>query len=90
MHAVVGTVKIDDYETARKYLTENVIPGVKQAPGFVSGTWVAPAEDGRGLSVVVFESEEAAKAAQERMQAMADEAPVTIESVQIREVSGRA
>jgi hypothetical protein len=89
MHAVVVTAKIDDYEPARKILHERVIPMVQQQPGFVSGTWLAPI-DGRGLSVVVFETEENASGMRSQLESMPMEGPVTIESIQIREVAGRA
>jgi hypothetical protein len=37
MHAVVVTVSISDHETAERHLKEEVVPGVSQAPGFVTG-----------------------------------------------------
>ena len=40
MYAVVATVDITDGEAATKALVEQVIPMVKQAPGFVGGYWV--------------------------------------------------
>jgi hypothetical protein len=40
MYAVMTTVDITDGEAATKALAEQVIPMVKQAPGFVGGYWV--------------------------------------------------
>ena len=62
------------------------MPAVSQAPGFVAGYWLEPI-DGHGLSVVVFESEEAAKVAAERIQPPSS---VTLETVEVREVVASA
>lgn len=86
MHAVVVTVKVGNVEEARPELLEQVVPAVSQAPGFVAGYWLEPV-DGHGLSVVVFESEEAAKVAAERVQPPSS---VTIETVEVREVVASA
>ena len=61
MYAVVATVDITDSEAAAKGLDEQVIPMVKQAPGFVGGYWVQ-LDEGHGTSVVVFDTEEQARA----------------------------
>jgi heme-degrading monooxygenase HmoA len=58
MHAMVFQVKIHDREEAQRILNEQIVPGVSGAPGFVTGYWVETADDA-GISVVVFESEEA-------------------------------
>ena len=41
-------------------LHEELVPGLSQAPGFVGGYWVELGEN-QGTSVVVFESEDAAR-----------------------------
>jgi hypothetical protein len=61
MYAVVMTDDITDRESADQILMEQVIPLVKQAPGFVGGFWVG-FDRGDGTSVVVFETEEQARA----------------------------
>ena len=86
MHAVVVTVKVGNVEESRPELLEQVVPAVSQAPGFVAGYWLEPI-DGHGLSVVVFESEEAAKVAAERIQPPSS---VTLETVEVREVVASA
>jgi hypothetical protein len=88
MHAVVIEVEVGNLEDARRELTERVVPTVRQAPGFVSGVWYEAGE-GRGRSVVVFETEEAANA----MAAMArDNAPaaVTVHDISVRQVVAQA
>ena len=63
MHAVFTQVSISDYEAARKMLHSDLIPAVKGAPGFVAGWWLAPVDgtSGSGVSIEVFESEDAAR-----------------------------
>jgi hypothetical protein len=87
MHAVVVKVAISDHEVAEGHLHENVVPGVSQAPGFVAGYWTR--KDDSGLGMVMFESEEAAKAMAERAPSMAPDV-VTIEDVEVREVVAHA
>lgn len=45
MHAVVVTVTINDFETARPILENEVVPRVSSAPGFGAGYWTR-SEDG--------------------------------------------
>jgi hypothetical protein len=87
VHAVVVTVTISDREAAEVHLRENVVPGVSQAPGFVAGYWTR--EDGSGLAMVVFESEDAAKDMSERVPSMVPDV-VTLENVEVREVVAHA
>jgi hypothetical protein len=87
MHAVVVTVTISDHETAEGHLREQVVPGVSQAPGFVAGYWTRQGDSGLGM--VVFESEDAAKAMSERVPTMVPDV-VTLESVDVREVVAHA
>jgi hypothetical protein len=91
MHAVVVRVTIGDFETARKGLREEIVPRASQAPGFVAGYWTRSDDGGNGLSMVLFESEDAARAAAERIrtEGVAPET-VTLEDVEVREVVERA
>ena len=68
MHAVVGRSTIQDFDEARKFLREEAIPRLSQMPGFVTGYWVRLGETS-GASMVVFETEEAARTAKERFEA---------------------
>jgi hypothetical protein len=87
MHAVVVKVTINDDEPAMKHLREQVVPGVSQAPGFVAGYWTR--KDSTGLSMVIFESEQAATGMSERLPSMIPDV-VTLESVEVREVTAHA
>ena len=87
MHAVVVKVTINDAETAETVLREQTVPGVSQAPGFVAGHWTRKGDP--GLSMVVFESEEAANSASERIRANTPDG-VTVDDVEVREVVAHA
>jgi hypothetical protein len=87
MHAVVVRVTINDVESAEKVLREQTVPGVSQVPGFVAGYWTRSGNG--GLSMVVFDSEEAATAASERVPSFIPDA-VTLEDVEVREVVAHA
>ena len=83
MHAVVIRVNINDVDGATSNLREEVVPRVKQAPGFVAGYWTR--KDDTGLSMVVFESEDAANAAAEQIPSGLPDA-VDLQGVEVREV----
>jgi hypothetical protein len=88
VHAVVARVTItSDIETSLSQLREQVVPGVSQAPGFVAGYWTR--KENTGLSMVVFESEDAAQTMSERLSSMVPDT-VTLEGVEVREVVAHA
>lgn len=87
MHAVVVKVTLNDREAAQSMLDGQVVPRVSQAPGFVTGYWTW--KDSTGVSMVIFESEDAASAMSEQVRSMVD-ASVTIEDVEVREVVAHA
>jgi hypothetical protein len=87
MHAVVVKVTVNDGEASERELRERVVPGVSQAPGFVAGYWTR--KDNTGLSMVVFESEEAANGMSERIASIVPDT-VTLESVEVRRVAAHA
>jgi heme-degrading monooxygenase HmoA len=92
MHAVVVKVSVqDEGEQSMKYLRENIVPGVSQAPGFVAGYWVRLEGGDEGNSVAVFESEDAARAAAGRVREAVDSNPgVTLKDVSVGEVVASA
>jgi len=89
MHAVVVRVTINDREAATQGLRDDVIPAVSQAPGFVAGYWTRKEGSDQGLSMTLFESEEAANGAAERVRSMAPDA-VNVDDVEVREVVASA
>jgi len=88
MHAVVTRVTVNDREAATSRLREQIVPEVSQAPGFVAGYWTR-GDDGTGVAMVVFESEEAATNVSERVPSMLTDA-VTLENIEVREVVANA
>jgi hypothetical protein len=91
VHAVVVNATIKDFDRARKGLQEETVPTVSQVPGFVAGYWTR-SEDNRGIGMVVFESEDAARAVAQRIESEGPPDPdaVTIDNVEVREVVAHA
>ncbi|MDQ3311652.1 MAG: hypothetical protein M3517_06040 [Actinomycetota bacterium] len=89
MYAVLVKVRIESgrYDDAMNGLRENIVPGVKGAPGFVQGTWFGDTDSGHGL--MIFESEEQAQQMANTVAAGPDD-PVQIEDVKVYEVSAQA
>ncbi len=87
MHAVVVRVTLKDVEGAQDQLRNEVVPQVSQAPGFVNGYWTRKGET--GLSMILFESEEAANSAAERIPSTVPDS-VDLEGVEVREVVANA
>ena len=91
MKAVVVHAAISDFDQARQHLNDEMIPKVSTAPGFVTGWWLAPGEDGKGMAVVVFESEESARELLAMMQPGAQPNPyATVERSEMRDIAGHA
>jgi heme-degrading monooxygenase HmoA len=91
MHAVTVKVTIVEPDRALNELRERVVPMVSQAPGFIAGYWLEP-QDGKGASLVVFESEDQAQAMVDGIRAQEAEGnmPVTFDEVGVRGVVANA
>jgi len=88
MNACLATVSITDYEHARRILHDDVLPTVSDIPGFVTGHWLAPV-DGVGLEILIFDTEDEARAMAEQMPPGREFNDfVTVSSVEVREVAG--
>ena len=87
MHAVVVRVSISDPEANENALRERVVPQVSQTPGFVAGYWTR--KETAGLSMVVFESEDAANGFRDMLKNIVPEG-VTLEDAEVREVVAHA
>jgi hypothetical protein len=87
MYAALVSVTIDNgkEDEARKMLSEAVLPMVKGSTGFVAGYWFAPVAN-KGWSVVLFDTEENAKAAAPPPGQRPPGAPVVVDHVEFREV----
>ncbi|HYH61241.1 MAG TPA: hypothetical protein VD766_05195 [Solirubrobacterales bacterium] len=89
MHAVLVKVSISDVEGSHKELNEAVVPRISKLPGFVAGYWTRSEDRSNGRAMIVFESEEAARAAAERIEPGVP-AGVTFQSAEVREVIASA
>jgi hypothetical protein len=85
MHAVIVSVTVNEGEQATTHLRNEVVPRVKQAPGFVAGYWVRIEGGDKGRGTIVFESEDAARAVAEQITQDQIDA-VTLDSVDVGEV----
>jgi hypothetical protein len=91
MHAVVTRVSVTDGEPATKYLREEIVPRVKEAPGLVAAYWVRLEGGDEGTSVIVFDSEDAARAGKEQIESgVSQNESVTLNSVTVGEVVANA
>jgi hypothetical protein len=91
MYAVLIEVNADEshVDAARDYLPKTAVPMVREA-GAKAGYWLAP-QNGRGLSVVVFNTEGEARAASAHFEVGKPPMPdgpggVTVKTVEVREV----
>lgn len=89
MHAVAVRVSLSDADNAQRELEERIVPLVSGAPGFVAAYWTRSEDKSNGQSMLVFESEDAARAVADRIQADLPQG-VTVESVEVREVVASA
>ena len=86
MYAVLVNVKLSG-NADPTVLREQVVPRVKDLPGFVAGYWTRG--DGVGRSIVVFDSEENAQAASDLVPSMVP-AETTVEVNEVSEVVAHA
>ena len=86
MHAVLVNVKLSE-NADPTILREQVVPRVKELPGFVAGYWTR--DSGIGRSIVVFDSEENAQAASDLVPSLVPSG-TTIEGNDVSEVVAHA
>lgn len=91
MYAAFVTVTIDPGKDAeaQAMLASQVVPMVKQSEGLIAGYWGEPL-DGKGLSVVIFDTEEHARAAAPPAGMRPPGSPVVVDTVDFREIIATA
>ena len=64
MHAVLIEVDVTgvDPEQGLTALREQIVPAIKAMPGFASGTWLPGNDEGKGLSLTLWNTEADAEA----------------------------
>ena len=86
MHAVIVREMVDpDHIEESKAPLGAVVPRVQQSPGIVSASWMMT-KDAHTLNVLVYDSEEAALGARDRVQGAQRPEFVHLESVEVAEV----
>ena len=94
MHALVVRVAIHNADRTREVLNSQVVQQASSAPGFKAGYWTWPTREGQlnALTMIIFDSEENARAAGDRVSAIAADArdDVTLDGVEVREVVAAA
>jgi hypothetical protein len=63
MYAAIGVWNMEagNWDEQQRALHEEIVPLVRQSPGFVSGYWMADRVAGKSYTTIVFEDEEAAQ-----------------------------
>lgn len=89
MHAAVVNVTINNPDEAVNYLRSDIVPRVKQAPGFVAGYWYGDGQT-KGQATIIFESEENANGFSEMARSQEGPGHATIDSIEIHEVVANA
>ena len=93
MHALLVQLEIDPAraDEAARFLQKFAVPMISQGAGFVSGTWMR-SQDGRHTrSLILYESEQAAKAAATRAaEGPPPGAPTKFVSAEVFEVMAQA
>ena len=85
MYTIVVRLGFDDFEAARERLSD-VVPNVSDTPGFIIGYWTRSRDGGDGLAMLVFESEQTARAAKMTIDAISWPDMVALRGVALREV----
>ena len=63
MYAVLIEVDVTgvDPEEGLRALQQQIVPAIRQLPGFRSGTWLTGNQDGRGLSLTLWDTDQHAR-----------------------------
>ena len=88
MYAVIVNVSIADgqFPASRKTLNEQIIPRVKQAPGFVKGYWTVRDDSSQGTSMMIFRTKQDADNAAAMVRDSPPPSGVSLNSTEVREV----
>ncbi|MBV8999417.1 MAG: hypothetical protein JO304_10170 [Solirubrobacterales bacterium] len=93
MYAVLIEVDVTgvDREDGIQALREQIVPAIRQLPGFKSGTWLTGNEQGRGLSLTVWDTDEHARTMADRFGVGSSPAmSASVARCEVREVAATA
>jgi heme-degrading monooxygenase HmoA len=57
----ISETPVDKVDLAVKVINEEIIPAVKKIPGYEGGYWLGDRASGKGITITLWESEEALK-----------------------------
>jgi hypothetical protein len=89
LHAVFVVSELDANMTSQteEMLKTSIAPGLQRSPGFVRALWGRSADGAHGRSVIVFQSEDTARAALAQIhQSLPSDGPVRIVEGHVFEV----
>jgi hypothetical protein len=93
MYAVLIEVDVAgvESEVGLAALREHIVPAITQLPGFHSGTWLTGNQDGKGLSLTLWDTEHNAEAMVDRFgPGSSPTARATVVRCEVREVAAIA
>jgi hypothetical protein len=96
MHAIVVRAAIHNADRTREVLNSQVVPQASRAPGFKAGYWTWPTGEGElnVLARIIFDSEENARTAGDRVSAnfsqLENSDDITLDGVEVRKVVASA
>ncbi len=93
MYGVIGTWKMAEGRWEEQALHEQVVPMVRQVPGFIAGYWLGNRGEDKTYTLIVLEDEESAqrfKALVESDPTNREQAGVSLESLIVAEVVAEA
>lgn len=93
MRAVLVEVNVEgvDEQAGLDGLRNHVVPAISAMPGFVSGTWLTGNDQGRGLSLTIWQTDEQAQAFADRFGPGASpQAGASVERCEIRTIAASA
>ena len=80
-----------DRDAGLTALREEIVPAIKRLPGFQSGTWLTGNEDGKGLSLTLWDTEAHARTMVDRFGIGSNPAlSASVARCEVREVAAAA
>ena len=90
----VSETSPDKVDLAIKVINEDIIPGVKKVAGFKGGYWLGDRTTGKGVTITLFDTEEALKNSEDVTKQIRSDAAkkigATVQSVDRYEVLAQA
>jgi heme-degrading monooxygenase HmoA len=70
----ISETPLDKIDLAIKVINEEIIPAVKKIPGYEGGYWLGDRANGKGITITLWESEEALKAGEDAVKQLRSDA----------------